>query len=102
MPGAITISTELELATHMTREELAREIALHLFSIGKLSMGKAADVAEMRYWDFLLLAASHGLGPHYGAHPPPTRRHGAIPLVDDSPEPLRSAPLTHGRTGAPR
>ncbi|MBI4871910.1 MAG: UPF0175 family protein [Candidatus Riflebacteria bacterium] len=66
MPHAITISPDLELAARMDQGEIAREVALHLFALGKLSMGKAAEVAEMGYCDFLLLAASRGLGPHYG------------------------------------
>lgn len=66
MPHAIEVSPELERATHMSREEIARQTALRLFELGILSMGKTAEVAEMGYWDFLLLASSRGLGPHYG------------------------------------
>jgi predicted HTH domain antitoxin len=60
MPHAIAISPDLELAARMDQEETAREVALHLISLGKLSMGKAAEVAEIAYCDFLLLAASRG------------------------------------------
>ena len=41
----IQISKELELATHMTAQEIRRELAIQLYTQGKLSAGKARNLA---------------------------------------------------------
>jgi predicted HTH domain antitoxin len=43
----ISVSHELELATHMSAQEIRRELAVHLYAQGKLSAGKARELAEM-------------------------------------------------------
>ena len=43
----VEVSPELELATHMSAQEIRRELALHLYAQGKLSGGKARELAEM-------------------------------------------------------
>ena len=52
-------------AARMTPEELRRELALHLFDRGKLSFGKARELADMSVWDFQQLLGSRGLQVHY-------------------------------------
>ena len=59
------IPREVLRATRMTPEELRRELALHLFEQGKLSFGKARELAEMSVWDFQQLLGSRGISAHY-------------------------------------
>jgi predicted HTH domain antitoxin len=50
----------------MTPEELRRELAIHLFQQGKLSLGKAREMAEMSAWAFQLMLGSRMIPVHYG------------------------------------
>lgn len=52
-------------ATRMSAEELCRELALHLFEQGKLSFGKARELAELSAWEFQHLLGSRGVPVHY-------------------------------------
>jgi predicted HTH domain antitoxin len=53
----ITYPTEFELAVHMTKGELGRHIrlmaALKMFELGKVSSGKAAELAGLSRTEFL-------------------------------------------------
>ena len=62
---SIEISRELLRATRMTPEELRRELAVHLFQQGKLSFGKARELAEMSAWAFQQLLGSRDIPVHY-------------------------------------
>ncbi len=68
MESTVTIEVPREVlhATHMTPEELRRELALALFQQGKLSFGKARELADMTVWDFQTLLGSRGIPVHYG------------------------------------
>ena len=50
MPATVSIEIPLEVlhAARMAPEELKRELALHLFQQGRLSFGKARELAGMR------------------------------------------------------
>jgi predicted HTH domain antitoxin len=61
----IEIPREIIHATKMTREELRRELAIHLFQQGRLSFGKAREMAEMTAWAFQQLLGSRGIPIHY-------------------------------------
>ena len=50
----------------MTPEELRRELAVSLFQQGKLSFGKARELAGMTVWAFQQLLGSRGIPVHYG------------------------------------
>ncbi|MFN3762283.1 MAG: UPF0175 family protein [Anaerolineae bacterium] len=63
---AIHIPREVIHATRMTPEELKIELALHLFQQGKLSFGKAREMAGMSAWAFQQLLGSRGIPVHYG------------------------------------
>jgi len=63
---SIEIPREVLHATRMTTEELRRELAITLFQQGKLSFGKAREMAGMNAWDFQLLLGSRGISVHYG------------------------------------
>ena len=62
----VNISRELELATHMTAQEIRRELAVQLYAQGKLSMGKARELAEMTVYEFQCLLGSRGIPVNYG------------------------------------
>ena len=63
--GMVSISKELELATHMTAQEIRRELAVQLYAQGKLSMGKARELAEMTVYEFQCLLGSRGIPVNY-------------------------------------
>lgn len=61
----IEIPREVLNITHMTPEELKRELAVYLFQQGKLSFGKAREMADMRAWDFQFMLGSRNIPIHY-------------------------------------
>lgn len=62
---SIEIPRDIIHATRMTPQELRRELAVHLFQQGKLSFGKAREMAEMTVWSFQQLLGSRGILIHY-------------------------------------
>lgn len=67
MSSTVTFEIPKEVlhATRMTESELRRELALHLFDEGKLSFGKARELADMSVWDFQHLLGRRGISVHY-------------------------------------
>lgn len=61
----IEIPREVIHATRMTPQELRRELAIYLFQQGKLSFGKAREMAGMTVWAFQQLLGSRGIPVHY-------------------------------------
>ena len=68
MSGTISIKIPREVAhvARMTPEELRRELAVYLFQQGKLSFGKAREMADMTAWAFQQLLGSRRIPVHYG------------------------------------
>ncbi len=62
----IEIPTEILHAARMTAEDLRRELALSLYQQGKLSFGKARELADMTAWAFQQLLGSRDIPIHYG------------------------------------
>ena len=62
---SIDIPREVLHASRMTPQELRRELAIYLFQQGKLSFGKAREMAEMTLWAFQQLLGSKGIPIHY-------------------------------------
>jgi predicted HTH domain antitoxin len=62
----VSISRELELATHMTAQEIRRELAVQLYGQGKLSAGKARELVEMTAYEFQCLLGARGIPVNYG------------------------------------
>lgn len=62
---SIEIPREVLHATRMTPQELKRELAIHLFQQGKLSFGKAREMADMTAWAFQQLLGARGIPIHY-------------------------------------
>ena len=67
MSATVTIEIPREVihATRMTPQELKRELAIYLFQQGKLSFGKAREMAGMTVWTFQQLLGSRGIPVHY-------------------------------------
>jgi predicted HTH domain antitoxin len=61
----LEIPREVLHSTRMTLDELRRELALYLFQQGKLSFGKARELAELSAWEFQQLLGSRGIAIHY-------------------------------------
>jgi predicted HTH domain antitoxin len=67
MSATITIEIPREVihATRMTPQELTRELAIHLFQQGRLSFGKAREMAGMSVGAFQQLLGSRDIPVHY-------------------------------------
>ena len=63
---AIDIPREILHVTRLSPAELKRELAIALFEQGKLSFGKARELAGMPPWQFQHLLASRSLEIHHG------------------------------------
>lgn len=62
---SVTFPDEVLQQTHMTNEELAVEMAVHLFEIEKLTFGQAARMAGMNHLEFQKLLGSRQIPLHY-------------------------------------
>ena len=67
MSSTVTFEIPKEVlhATRMSEDELRRELALHLLDEGKLSFGKARELAGMSVWDFQQFLGHRGITVHY-------------------------------------
>ena len=63
---ALEIPREVVHATRMQPDELLQELAVALFEQGKLSFGKARELAGMSVWAFQQLLGSRDIPIHYG------------------------------------
>ena len=54
-------------SAHLTPAELKVEMAVHLYTEGRLSIGKARELAGMTLWEFRQVLASRRVPPHFGA-----------------------------------
>ena len=61
----IEIPREVLHAARMSTAEIQRELAVHLFAEGKLSFGKARELAHLGFWEFQQLLASRRIPMHY-------------------------------------
>ena len=52
-------------SARLTPSELKVEMAVHFYSQGRLSVGKAREWAGMTLWEFRQLLGSRGISPHY-------------------------------------
>ena len=67
MQSTVTIEIPREIihAARMKPLELKQELAIHLFQQGRLSFGKARQLADMSAWVFQQLLGSRGIPMHY-------------------------------------
>ncbi len=61
----IKVSKELELSTNMNAKEISCELAVHLYAQGKLSAGKARQLANMTAYTFQCLLGARGILVNY-------------------------------------
>jgi len=59
IPRDVLDSARLSLA------DLKVELALHLYALGRLSIGKAHELAGMSLWEFRQVLGSRRIPPHY-------------------------------------
>lgn len=52
-------------SARLTIPELKVELAVYLYAQGRLSIGKARELAGMTLWEFHQLLASRRISPHY-------------------------------------
>ena len=52
-------------AAHLTPQEVKVELAVLLYAQGRLSQGKARELANMPLWEFRQLLAIRHIPPHY-------------------------------------
>ena len=50
----------------LTIDELRVELAVMLYASGRLSLGKARDLARMSLWEFRQTLGARRVPPHYG------------------------------------
>jgi len=62
---SIEIPREIIRSTRMTPQELKQDLAILLFQQGKLSFGKAREMAGMTAWAFQQLLGSRKIPVHY-------------------------------------
>ena len=61
----IEIPREIPLVTKMTPEELKQELALTLYAQGRISFGKARELAGLTAWRFQDELGRRGIPLHY-------------------------------------
>ena len=63
--GVLEVPQDILDSARLTISEARTELAIHLYSQGRLSIGKARELANMSLWEFRQLLASRRLSPHY-------------------------------------
>ncbi len=62
----LDISRDILDSARLTAPQLKVELAVYLYQQGRLSVGKARQLAGMSLWEFRQLLASRGISPHFG------------------------------------
>jgi predicted HTH domain antitoxin len=67
MNAQVTLNLPADLlqSARMSLEELRLELAISLFSLERLSMGRAAELAGLHVGDFQGCLGARRIGPHY-------------------------------------
>ena len=63
--STLEIPQDILDTARLTIGELRVELAVYLYAGGRLSIGKARELAEMTLWEFRQLLASRRISPHY-------------------------------------
>ncbi|MFC2036405.1 UPF0175 family protein [Chloroflexota bacterium] len=63
--SVLEVSQEVLDSARLTPSDLKVEMAVHLYAQGRLSVGKARELADMTLWEFRQLLASRRIPPHY-------------------------------------
>ena len=63
--NTLEIPQDILDSARLTLDDLKIEIAISLYTQGRLSIGKARELAGMSLWQFRQLLASRRISPHY-------------------------------------
>jgi predicted HTH domain antitoxin len=63
--SVVEVAQDILDSARLTPSELKVEMAVHLYAQGRLSVGKARELADMTLWEFRQLLASRRIPPHY-------------------------------------
>jgi predicted HTH domain antitoxin len=63
--STLEVSQDILDSARLTPSELKVEMAVHLYAQGRLSIGKARELADMALWEFRQLLASRRIPAHY-------------------------------------
>ena len=61
----LDIPQDILESARLTGSELKIEMAVYLYASGRLSIGKARELADMSLWQFRQLLASRQISPHF-------------------------------------
>lgn len=62
----ITLPRDVLESARLSVQEAKQELAVSLYAQGRLSVGKARELAGMSLWAFRQLLAARGVPPHFG------------------------------------
>jgi len=65
--NTLEIPQDILDTARLTIDDLKVEMAVYLYAQGRLSIGKARELAEMTLWEFRQLLAARRIPPHYDA-----------------------------------
>jgi predicted HTH domain antitoxin len=65
--NTLEISQDILDSARLTVDDLKKELAIILYDQGRLSIGKARELAEMSLWEFRQLLSLRGISPHFDA-----------------------------------
>lgn len=54
-------------SARMTPDQLLVELAVHLYAQGRLSLGKAHELAGLSLWEFRQILGLRQIAPHFGS-----------------------------------
>ncbi|HEX3127257.1 MAG TPA: UPF0175 family protein [Thermoanaerobaculia bacterium] len=63
----IEIPQDVLDSARMTVDQIRIELAAHLYAQGRLSLGKAHELAGLSLWEFRQLLGLRHIGPHFDA-----------------------------------
>jgi predicted HTH domain antitoxin len=64
-PRTLEVPQDILDSARLTLPELKVELAVHLYAQGRLSIGKACELAGKSLWELRQLLASRRIAPHY-------------------------------------
>jgi len=63
----LEISQDILDSARMTVDQVRTELAVHLYAQGRLSLGKAHELAGLSLWEFRQLLGLRRIAPHFEA-----------------------------------
>ncbi len=63
--STVEISQDILDSARLTIADLKTELAVSLYAQGRLSIGKARELAELSLWEFRQLLGFRHISPHY-------------------------------------